>query len=148
MSILEIHPRLVVRDVDGAIEFYRAVFGAELLERFADPDLEGLVVHAALRIGSTTVAMAGENPDWNNHGPQLLNGSPVILQVMVADADAVGNAFVREGGEVVFPIADQFYGKREGRLKDPFGHLWIISQELEKLSDAVIQARMADFHKK
>ena len=35
---------------------------------------------------------------------------------------------VSAGAEVVFGIADQFYGRREGRLRDPFGHLWIISQ--------------------
>jgi uncharacterized glyoxalase superfamily protein PhnB len=49
---------------------------------------------------------------------------------------------IEAGAAIVFPIDDQFYGKREGRLRDPFGHLWIISQPLEELLAEEIQARM------
>jgi PhnB protein len=28
------------------------------------------------------------------------------------------------GAEVVIPIENRPYGKRQGRVKDPFGHLW------------------------
>ena len=31
------------------------------------------------------------------------------------------------GAEVIFPFEDQFYAFRQGRLEDPFGHLWIIA---------------------
>jgi len=34
--------------------------------------------------------------------------------------------------EVVVPIEDRPYGKREGRLRDPFGHLWILSQQIAR----------------
>jgi uncharacterized glyoxalase superfamily protein PhnB len=37
-------------------------------------------------------------------------------------------------------------GKRQGRLRDPFGHLWIISQELEALSPEEVQRRVDAFH--
>jgi PhnB protein len=57
----------------------------------------------------------------------------------VDDADAVGAAFVRGGARVVYPIRDQGYGSRGGRLEDPFGHLWMISQQLADLSPEEIQ---------
>ena len=38
---------------------------------------------------------------------------------------------IAEKAEVVVPIKDRPYGKREGRIRDPFGHLWILSMEVE-----------------
>ncbi len=37
---------------------------------------------------------------------------------------------IKHDAEVIIPIQDRPYGKREGRFRDPFGHLWILSQEL------------------
>jgi PhnB protein len=36
---------------------------------------------------------------------------------------------VQHGAEVDIPIENRPYGKREGRVKDPYGHMWIISGE-------------------
>lgn len=135
-------PRLIVRDADRALAWYQEHLGAELLERYADSNLDDLVVHAALRIGGSIVSFAEESLDWGNPSPQHLDGSPVLLHLDVDDADAVGARFTSGGAEVVIPIADRFYGKREGRMRDPFGHLWIVSQVLEELDAADIQGRM------
>jgi uncharacterized glyoxalase superfamily protein PhnB len=35
-----------------------------------------------------------------------------------------------EKAEVVVPIKDRPYGKREGCIRDPFGHFWILSQQV------------------
>jgi uncharacterized glyoxalase superfamily protein PhnB len=39
--------------------------------------------------------------------------------------------------------SDRFYGYRDGRLEDPFGHLWMVSQKIEELSPEEMQRRMA-----
>ncbi len=44
---------------------------------------------------------------------------------------------------MVFPLADQFYGERGGRLRDPFGHQWMLSQRIEELTAAEIAERAA-----
>lgn len=133
-------PRLVVDDPDRAIAVYREVFGAALLERFADP--EGVVVHAALSIDGAVFSLTQAKDDFHNLAPGELGGSPVILTLLVDDPDAVGERLVEAGGEVIFPIADQFYGHREGRIRDPFGHVWIVSKVIEALSSEQIEARM------
>jgi uncharacterized glyoxalase superfamily protein PhnB len=136
-----IHPRLIVSDADRAIDFYRRAFGAELLERFRD-DALGRVVHAAVSIGGATVALADEDPAHGNVAPTSLDGSPVLLQLVVDDAFAAEARMLEAGGEAIFPVADRFYGKREGRLRDPFGHVWILTQPLEALSPEEIQRRL------
>ena len=124
----DLHPRLVVEDADRAIAYYETALGARLLERFTDGD--GRVVHARLGIGGGEVSMAEQVPDWGLLGPRALGGSAVLLHLTVADCDAVGGRMTEHGGEVVIPIADRPYGKREGRIRDPFGHLWIVSTHL------------------
>ena len=122
-----LYPRLVVSDATRAIEFYVAAFGAEEVARHTDPS--GKVVHAELKIGEAVVAVKDEGD--GDPAPTTLGGSPVILALDVPDADAVGDAMVQAGATVVYPIQDWPYGARGGRLADPFGHLWMISQPLE-----------------
>ena len=140
MNTPKLTPRLVVRGADRAIAFYEEVFGATTVERYADDD--GHVVHAALDLDGAIISLAEEKPDWKNLSPAALGGSPVILTILVADVDAVGAALEAGGAEVVFPISDQFYGYREGRFRDPFGHLWIVSTRIEALTPKEIEARM------
>lgn len=121
-------PRLIVQDVDAAITFYRAALDAELLERFAEAD--GLVGFAKLALGSFQFSLSEEMLDWGWVSPGSLGGSPVLIQLEVADSDAVAENMTRESAEVVIPVKDRAYGKREGRIRDPFGHLWILSQEV------------------
>lgn len=132
-------PRLVVRGADAAIDFYRRAFAAELIERFVDD--EDRVVHAALSIDGAIIALTEERRDWNNDSPASLGGSPVILNLVVADVDAVAIQLETAGADVIFPVADQYYGHREGRIRDPFGHLWIVTTIVEVLEPEQIRER-------
>lgn len=120
---------LVVRDAPRAIEFYKQAFGATELTRFADPN--GMVIHAEVQIGDSPIAIAEEVRDWGNLSPQALGGSSVVMQIYVADVDAVASQAVAAGATIVFPVADQFYGDRSGRIADPFGHVWIVATHKE-----------------
>ena len=138
--MMQLTPRLIVADADRAIDFYQAAFGAELSERYADDT--GRVVHAALAFGKAVVALTEERPEWNNVAPTTLGGTPVILNLVVGDVDTLGERLVEAGAETVFAIADQYYGHREGRFRDPFGHLWIVTTIIEDLSPQQVHARM------
>jgi PhnB protein len=144
-SSVPLHPHLIVKDAPRAIDFYVQALGAEEVVRYADPNLGGMIVHAELTLGGAKFTLAEEHREWHNVSPRSLHGSPVVLMFAVKDADAVAARMQAAGAQVVFPINDQFYGKREGRLMDPFGHLWIISQPLEALSHAEIQKRVDNF---
>lgn len=136
----QIHARLVIDGVDEALRFYAEVFGADLLERFEDN--EGAVVHAALQIGESTISVT-EHSQYNTSA-SALESSPVILGLTLEDPDTVCARMVERGSEVIFPIADQHYGKREGRVRDPFGHLWILSRPIEDLDNEEIQRRLSE----
>ncbi|GAA4967234.1 hypothetical protein GCM10023205_35120 [Yinghuangia aomiensis] len=124
----QLHPKLLVADADKAIAFYTQALGATLNHRAAEDD--GVVNHAELAVDSIVFALAEKVPEWGWVDPGALGGSPVLLMLTVPDPDATAERMVRHGAELVIPVEDRPYGMRQGRVKDPFGHLWVISGEL------------------
>ncbi|MGH3735901.1 MAG: VOC family protein [Micromonosporaceae bacterium] len=119
-------PRLVVEDADAAIAFYTKALGADERERHDDG--AGHIVHAELRLGDHVI-MVKDADEWDQ-APTQLGGTPVILYLGVADVDAVAARMSDAGATVVFPVGDMEYGRRDARLRDPYGHLWLLSQPL------------------
>jgi PhnB protein len=72
--------------------------------------------------------------------PASLGGSPVVLQLRVENLDVAFERMRAAGATVVFPIVE-FCGDRLARLRDPYGHLWLLAQPIEELSPAEIQRR-------
>jgi PhnB protein len=133
-------PRLAVRDGAAAIEFYARAFAAEELgERFTTP--EGELIHAEMRIGDSVVMLTGESDEAR--APESF--VTAIMATYWEDVDAAWQRALDAGAEVIFPLADQFYGERGGRLRDPFGHQWMLSQVTEDLSAEEIARRTAEF---
>lgn len=130
---------LAVVDAPKAIDFYKAAFGAEELMRFAMP--EGVIGHAELKIGDSIIYLAEENPEWQNLGPKALGGTSVRICLEVEDVDALIETAVAAGAEILMPLQNQFYGYRQGRLGDPFGHQWVVSTNTEHLSAEEMQQR-------
>jgi PhnB protein len=112
--------------------------GIEVM-RFAEPS--GRIVQAEVRIGDSVISLTEQDGNCNR-SPHALGGLPLLLTIAVEDADAVGRAMVAHGATVVIEIDDRYYGRREGRLQDPAGHLWIVSQHLEDLTDDQITERL------
>ena len=118
-------PHLICEGAAAAIEFYKKAFGAVETERMDGPD--GLVLHAGLRIGDSSIMLADANPEWQAKGPNELGGTPVVIHLYVEDADAVVAQAAEAGGTVTMPVQDAFWGDRYGKLTDPFGHSWSIA---------------------
>lgn len=131
-------PRLVISGADAAIDFYQRAFGAEVSSRYTAPD--GSVVNADLRIGESRLTL--KDADGTDRSATSYGGSPVLLMLMVTDADAVAAAMIAAGARVIFPVADQSYGYRQGRLEDPFGFQWMLSQDIEELTPEQTQQRL------
>ena len=141
-----ITPRLVVPDGAAAIDFYHQAFGAvELGERFTGPG--GELIHAEIRIGDSVVMITDEGADGAPaSSPDSLGG--VVSAIMATyweDVDAAWARAIAAGAEVVYPLADQFYGERGGRLRDPFGQQWMLSQRIEQVSPEEMRRRAAAF---
>lgn len=128
-----------------AIDFYERAFGAEeIMPRMTGPD--GSIGHAEVRIGDTVVMLADEWPEGPTQSPTSLGGSTAALFIYTDDADALWERAVAAGAEEIFPLEVQFYGEKSGRIRDPYGHTWGISQVVEEVSDEEMRRRMASFY--
>jgi PhnB protein len=135
-------PRLVVSDGAAAIEFYVRAFGAEEVgERFTGPG--GELIHAEVRIGDSVVMLTGESDEARS--PTSAGTVTAILATYWEDVDAAWERALAAGAEVIYPLADQFYGERGGRLRDPFGHQWMLSQVIEDVPPEEMERRGAEF---
>lgn len=136
-------PRLVVSDGNAAIELYQRAFGAEEVgERFCGPD--GKVIHAEVRIGDSIVMLTDDVADGAPaRSPEVLGGVSAIMSLYWENVDDAWARATDAGCEVIFPLADQFYGERGGRLRDPFGQQWMMSQRIELVSPEEVRARAA-----
>ena len=131
-------PHLIVRGAAKAIEFYKKAFGATEEARLPGPN--GMLMHASIRIGDSSVMLMDESPEGKALGPQSLKGTPVTIHLSVKDADKMFDTAVKAGAKAVMPVTDMFWGDRYGVLEDPFGHSWAVATHVRDVSPAEIAA--------
>ncbi len=139
-------PYLSVAGAAAAIDFYVDAFGAVELHRLVDDD--GRIGHAELIIGASRLALADEYPEADALGPITRGGSATKFTISVPDRDTLDAMFGRAlelGAVELRPIADQFYGHRQGMLVDPFGHQWSIGTPIPGFDDDQYRSRSREF---
>jgi PhnB protein len=139
---MPITPHIVVQGADRAAAFYRDAFGAEEVERIPTPD--GRLMSIQLHLNGSLLHLADAFPEMDVLAPPSVGGTPVVLALDVADAEAAFAQAIAGGAEVRQPLADMFWGDRHGQLDDPFGHRWNISQHLRDVPHDEVVAAAAE----
>jgi PhnB protein len=124
-------PRMTFKNAAKAIEFYKQAFGAKESMRF---EVGGGIAHAEIMIGDSSIMLSEEWPDGGRYSAETVGSSPVWMVIRVPDVDAFVAHAVAAGAKLERPVADQFYGHRDGILLDPFGYTWSISTVTEEMS--------------
>ncbi|TMC74472.1 MAG: VOC family protein [Chloroflexi bacterium] len=127
MARVELTPFLTVKDARAVVEFYKKAFGATELSRQSTPTGQFII---EMSIDGERFYAVDENASAFNVSPTTLGGTSVRMSLIVEDPDAVADRAVAAGGRIVFPVADQPYGMRQGRVADPAGHHWLIGKPL------------------
>lgn len=141
-------PHLVVRDTTEALAFYEKAFDAKLLYRSPSPS--GCGEHMHLKVWNSLFQISTEEPEFRRRraegallaSPEALGGSSCLFQVAVPDVDAAFRRAVDEGASPALPPADMFWGDRYSWLRDPFGHMWALTEIREVLSPKEIEERI------
>jgi len=138
-------PHLVCAGAAKAIEFYKKAFGATEEVRLPGPN--GRLMHAAVKIGDSTVMLADEMPEWGSLGPTSLKGSPVTIHLYVEDADRFVERAAKAGAKVTMPVSEQFWGDRYGKIEDPFGHHWSVATHVRDVTPEDMKKAMKEMEK-
>jgi uncharacterized glyoxalase superfamily protein PhnB len=110
-----VNPFIVADAAGDLIEFLVAVFDAEDVPEARTLDTDGLILHAELRIGDSTVTVADRKPAWPF--------TPSLIRVYVDDVEAVLARAEKLGGRIVTRPTD-FFGDTLARFQDPASNLW------------------------
>ncbi len=125
-------PYLVVEDAAKLLDFLKATFGAEEIDRTTEPS--GRVRHAEARIGDSVVMMGSASDQVPKIGASIY--------VYVDDTDATYRRALAAGATSQMEPKDQFYGDRNAGVVDPFGLTWWIGTRVEDVSKEEIARRM------
>lgn len=134
-------PYLVVSNAAEMIDFYKKVFGASETMRLKQPD--GRIGHAQLTMNGAGIMLADEFPEMGFLSPKSLGGtrSPVSIHLYVEKIDEVYKRALAAGATSLREPENQFYGERNAQVRDPSGHCWDISTQIEEVSPEEMQKR-------
>jgi len=121
-------PQLYIKSGVTNIEFYTKAFGAIELRRFTNDD--GSIHVAELSINGAMFHLHEESLRKGSFSPEKLNGTTTTIGLFVPDVDTVMNSAIAAGAKEVSPAQDYDYGYRQGEIKDPFGHTWLIEMKI------------------
>jgi PhnB protein len=105
---------MVVGDVDGAVEFLRAVFGG-----VGDVEPER---PAEIRLGDSLVMVSAAGPRER---------FPAFLYVYVDDADRAYERALAAGAETLEEPRATPYGDRRAMVRDPYGNVFQIAHRAD-----------------
>jgi uncharacterized glyoxalase superfamily protein PhnB len=113
-------PYIFADDAKAYLDFLEDGLGGEVVSSHEAPD--GRLANAHVRFGDTTIMVSEATAAF-----PATYGSYYLY---VESADAAMVRALAAGGEQVGAVADQWYGDRQGGLKDRWGNVWWLSQRL------------------
>lgn len=121
-------PQLFIKSGCRNIDFYINGLGAIELRRWSNDD--GSIHVAELSIEGCIFHLHEENPDKGQFEPLKNKGVTALIGLFVEDVDKIINMAVNAGAMLINPAQDYDYGYRQGEIKDPFGHVWLIQKKI------------------
>lgn len=121
-------PQLFIRNGVTDISFYTKAFGAKEIQSWKNDD--GSIHVAEFDMSGTIFHLHEVTAKTDQFSPEKYNGTTVLIGLFVSDVDAVMNNAVAAGATILSPVQSYDYGYRQGEIRDPFGHHWMIEMKI------------------
>jgi PhnB protein len=120
-------PQLLINNGVTDISFYEKAFGAT--EHFCLRNDDNSVHVAELSISGAIFHLHEVTKPYF-FSPEKHNGSTTIIGLFVENVQDVMSSAIRAGATEISATRDYEYGYRQGEIKDPFGHHWLIEKKI------------------
>ena len=141
-SATSLTPFLAIPRAREAIDFYRDVFGARVIDV---TEFGGVVAHADLDFGVGRLQLGEPSAEYRLGPPPEGDDDCYSMGVYVPDVDAVVEQAVASGATVREAPSDFVSGDRYASIRDPFGVRWSVMTRIEDLSDDESARRVAEW---
>lgn len=138
-----ITPYISVHDGVAALDWYAAAFGATETMRYTGDD--GRIGHAELVIKGARIYLSDAYPEIGVVAATSYDGSSCALHIEVDDVDAMYASAVEQGATGQRAPEDQTHGSRSATIMDPYGHRWMLNQQIASPTIADIDAATVGF---
>ncbi|KAI3806189.1 hypothetical protein L1987_22085 [Smallanthus sonchifolius] len=132
-----------VSKVNDAVAFYKAAFGAEEVNRVIHPKRKAdqelpLLLSAEIKLGSSTILIS-DLAD-NSTAPVKATGTGLVFCLETKDIDAAVEKAMKAGAVAESEVTEAegegaCCGGRVGKVKDPYGIVWLICTPAKKCGD-------------
>lgn len=133
-------PFLAIPDAAGAIEFYRSVFGARVVDV---TETGGIVWHADLDFGNGQLQLGEPNPDYGLIPAPEGENDCYSIGLYCADVDGTVARAVEAGATIREPVSTFVSGDRYASIRDPFGVRWSVMSRVEDITEEESARRVA-----
>ena len=121
-------PQLYIKSGLTDISFFEKAFDAVELRRWTNDD--GTLHVAELSIDGELFHVHEEKLSAGQFNPLDIRGTTVLIGLFVPDVDKTISRALEAGATLVSPAESYDYGYRQGEIKDPFGHIWLIEMNI------------------
>ncbi|KAK9281961.1 hypothetical protein L1049_004870 [Liquidambar formosana] len=143
VTFTAVKPQLLVEapKANDAVQFYKAAFGAEELSRTMHPKRKAdqelpLILSAQLKLGSSIILVSDLVDD--SAAPVKAEGTGCVFCLETEDVEAAISKAVTAGAIKEGETAEgegACFGGRVGKVKDPYGFVWLICSPGKKCAD-------------
>ncbi len=135
---MQLTPYLIFNgQCEEALKFYAKTMGGNIqgLSRYKDAPGENRmgmdgekVMHSHLEVDGNMLFMASDGPGGSG------DSGMAFLSLNFTDAGRIQNVFAAlgDGGTVIMPLQDTFWGATFGMLKDQYGVKWMFNYDKPK----------------
>lgn len=141
-GVTTLTPYLAVPGARDAIDFYRDVFGARVVDV---TEMGGTVVHAVLDFGNGQLQLGEPVAEYRLVPPPEGDDDCYSMGLYCEDSDAVVARAEAAGATVREPLTTFVSGDRYGSIRDPFGIRWTVMTRVEDLSEEESARRVAEW---
>lgn len=121
------------RDPWAALEWLEKAFGFERAMVITAQD--GSLAHSEMHLGDSVIYVGAPWSDFTASPAAVAGKNTQMIHIQLRDGIDAHCGRARAAGAVILQEpADQFYGDRTYRARDPEGHVWTVAQTVRQVS--------------